>query len=252
MKIIRIVFILSFFYLISYTNLSAREVVLVGDDGYPPYSYIENGEPKGIYVEVLRKIFKKIDGYEVKFKMLPWKRCIKNIKTGKSIAFFPPYFAEHRETWTDFSEPILQEQTIVFGKAEKLRGKTKWPDDFYTSKIGLNDGFNPEAMAGKKFATAIKLGLLSVDEAKNNSANLKKLQSDRIDFYVNNKVIDISDYPDIKRGIVAKNNWGYLGFTKNEYEYSGYLNDFKIRFNDAVIKIKQTDEIQKIVNSYIK
>ena len=252
MKNARIVFILSVFYLFSYTNLSAREVVLVGDDAYPPYSYLENEKPMGIYIDVLKKIFEKIDGYEVKFEMLPWKRCIKNIKAGRNVAFFPPYYAEHREAWTEFSEPILQEQTIVFGKAEKLKGKTKWPEDFYTCTIGMNDGFDPEAMAGKKFAIAIKMGLIKIYEAKNNTANLKKLSSERIDFYLNDKIIDISDYPDIKRGIVAKNNWGYLGFTKNNFEFSEYLNDFKIRFNDAVRKIKQTDEIQKIINSYIK
>ena len=61
---------------------------------------------------------------------------------------------------------------------------------------------------------------------------------------------DTSAYPDIKRGIVAKNNWSYLGFTKKDFEFSEYLNDFKIKFNEAVKKTKQTDEIKKIIQSY--
>ncbi len=252
MKRALLLHLILFFFFLSCINVSAREVVLVGDDAYPPYSYVENGNPKGIYVDVIKKIFDGIEGYEVKFKMMPWKRCIKNIKEGKSVAFFPPYHAEHRQAWTDFSEPILQEQTVVFGTAEKLKGKTKWPEDFYNHKVGLNDGFNPESMAGAKFATAVKMGMIKIDEAKDSKSNLTKLSKGRIDFYLNDKMTDTSKYPDIKRGIVAKTNWGYLGFTKKDLEYSEFLNDFKIMFNDAVKKIKQTDEIKKIIGSYIK
>jgi len=79
-----------------------------------------------------------------------------------SAYFFPPYYAEHREAWTEFSEPILQEQSVVFSKTVKLKGKTKWPEDFYNYIIGLNAGFNPESMAGKEFATAIKMGLIKL------------------------------------------------------------------------------------------
>ena len=252
MKTGKLLLLILFFFFLSCISLSAREVVLVGDEAYPPYSYVENGKPKGIYVDIVKKIFEKIDGYEVKFKMLPWKRCIKNIKEGKNVAFFPPYYSEPREAWTEFSEPILQEQTVVFGKAEKLKGKTKWPEDFYNHTIGLNNGFNPESMAGKKFATAVKMGMIKIDEAKDYKANLSKLSKGRIDFYLNDKMTDTSKYPDIKRGIIAKHNWGYLGFTKQDLQFSEFLQDFKIKFNDAVKKIKQTDEIQKTVDSYIK
>lgn len=109
----------------------AKEVVLLGDDAYPPYSYLEDGVAKGVYVDVIRKVFDKIDGYEVKFDLKPWKRCIKYVKEGKNVGFFPPYFSEERNTWTEFSEPILEEQVVVYGKAEKLAGKTVWPNDFF-------------------------------------------------------------------------------------------------------------------------
>jgi len=244
---------LTFFVFFFYVGfLQAREVVLIGDDGYPPYSYQENGKAKGIYVDVIKKVFDKIDGYEVKFKMLPWKRCIDNIKKGKNIAFFPPYYSKARLTWIDFSEPILEEQTIIFGKKTKLAGKKKWPEDFYNSTIGLNDGFNPETMGGKKFSLAVKMGLIKVEEARNNYLNLRKMMKDRIDFYINDKLIDISKFPDIKRGLAVKTNWGYLGFTKKDFEFSSYFNDFKIKFNDALKELKKTSEINNIIESYIK
>ncbi|MGM0609361.1 MAG: substrate-binding periplasmic protein [Candidatus Muiribacteriota bacterium] len=251
MKTIRIFLFLMFVLIFSGSAVNAKEVVLLGDDAYPPYSYSENSKPSGIYVDVIKRIFDRMDGYEVKFKMLPWKRCISNIKKGENIAFFPPYYSKAREDWTVFSEPILKEQTVVFGKEEKLKGKTEWPKDFYNSTFGMNDGFNPETMAGKKFAAAVKLGNIKIDEGRDNETNLKKLVLGRIDFYINDKLIDTSGYPEIKRGIAAKTNWGYLGFTKKDFNFNTYYEDFKIQFNKAVKEIKKTDEIDKIINKYI-
>ncbi|MDY0360402.1 MAG: transporter substrate-binding domain-containing protein [Desulforegulaceae bacterium] len=250
MRLLRFCLLISVFFLVFFSNSFAREVVLLGDSGYPPYSFEENGEAKGIYVDVIKRIFERIDGYEVKFTMLPWKRCIDEIKKGEAIAFFPPYYSEEREDWLVYSKPILEEQTIVFGKEGKIKNKNIWPDDFYNSTIGLNAGFDHETMGGKKFANAIKMGMIKVEEAKNNELNLKKLSVDRIDFYINDKMIDISKFPEIKRGVVVKVNWGYLGFTKDDFKFSSYYEDFKIKFNQAVTEIQKTDEIEQVIKKY--
>jgi len=46
--------------------LQAKTAVTVYcDNNYPPYSYVENGETRGIYVEVLTKAFSRMEAYEV-------------------------------------------------------------------------------------------------------------------------------------------------------------------------------------------
>lgn len=234
-----------------FVNLSAQEIILLGDDAYPPYSYYEKGEARGIYVDIIKEAFKSIENYEVKFEMMPWKRCITNIKKGRNIAFFPPYHSEEREAWINFSEPILQEQVVVFGKEKNLVGKTKWPEDFYGYTIGLNAGFSPASMAGQSFDLAVKNNKVTVDEGKNNEINLKKLEAGRIDFYINDKFIDTSAYPSIKRGIVAKNNLGYLGFTKHQNNFT-YYGDFKTKFDKAIKQMKSSGKIDEIINTYAK
>ena len=115
-----------------------QKVVVYGDNGYPPYSYLENDVPKGVYVDILQTAFSRMSDYEVTIEMKPWKRGVHLVKSGKVMALFPPYYSDERTLWMNFSEPILQEQVVVFGKADNLAGKSKWPEDFYNSKIGMN------------------------------------------------------------------------------------------------------------------
>ena len=42
-----------------------QQVVLYGDDDYPPYSYVERGEFKGIYVDLLKQAAGLLFGEEI-------------------------------------------------------------------------------------------------------------------------------------------------------------------------------------------
>lgn len=110
--------------IVCFSGVSAQQPVTVyGDKDYRPYAYEENGEARGIYVNILREAFAKMPGYDVTIAMLPWKRGLDYIRKGKGIALFPPYHAPDRDSWILFSEPILEEQVIIFGRAETLADK---------------------------------------------------------------------------------------------------------------------------------
>ena len=226
-------------------------VTIYGDDSYPPYSYQENNKPKGIYVEVLKKVFSEMPEYEVTFKMTPWNLGLSCIKRGECLALFPPYYDEDRRPWMLLSEPILKEEVVVFGKIEKLKGKTKWPQDFLGSQIGLNKGFSLDALGGNDFFDACKAGKIIVQEARNNEYNLKKLEKGRIDFYLNDRLIDISKHPSIAQGIVTKTNYGHLGFTRNDKKFN-YLSDFKKQFDSIIIQMKSSKQIEKMIEKYLE
>ena len=230
----------------------ANQVTLYGDASYPPYSYADNGKAAGIYTEIIKKAFDKIDGYEVAFEMLPWKRGISYVKEGTGLALFPPYFSQERTEWMTYSEPILPETIVVFGKKEKLEGKTKWPEDFFGSTVSLNSGFDPEGTGTKAFKDAIETGKIKLDDqGKDNLTNLKKLSIGRSDFYINDQLIDISEFPDIVRGIEINKNNGYLGFTKNTEKFP-FIPDLLEKFNKAINEMKASGEIEKIIESHKK
>ena len=229
---------------------ATQQVVVYGDKAYPPYSYEEEGAPKGIYVDILRIAFNRMEDYDVEIKAIPWSRGIKDVKEGRSFALFPPYYTEKRDPWMLFSTPILQEKVVVFGTAEKLAGKTRWPEDFYGQRIGLNRGYNPFSMGGDAFGKAHQTGKIYIDEARNSVNNLKKLERDRIDFYINDQLTDISKHPTIIRGLVANKNHGYLGFTKSDN--FNYTADFKKDFDLIIEQMIASGEIERILNGYLK
>lgn len=228
------------------------EVTIYGDHSYPPYSYSDNKKPAGVYVEIIEKAFTRIEGYELTIEVVPWKRGIKYIKDGYGAALFPPYFSEERVPWMLFSEPILPETVVVFGKSEKLAGKTKWPEDFYGSTIGMNAGFGIVTMGTQAFKDAIDAGKIKLDaQGRKNIYNLKKLEMDRFDFYINDQMIDISEFKSITRGIEVTQNHGYLGFTRKQDDFP-FIPDLKAKFDKVILDMKFSGEIGMIVNSYKK
>lgn len=228
-----------------------QELTIYGDSNYPPYSYEENGQAKGIYVNILEAAFSKMTNYNVTIKMIPWKKGMKYLKQGKIVALFPPYYSNERNIWIHFSEPILEEKVAVFGKPENLEGKTKWTDDFHGESFGINRGFGIEAVGGIKFAKSCHAGTISVEEIDTTKQSLMLLMRDRITFYINDRFIDITSYPSIKCGMIINTNYGHLGFTRKSEKYN-YLPDFKQKLDKIIQQMKAANEINTIFDKYAK
>lgn len=233
---------------------ASQKVVVYGDDGYPPYSYGEGREVKGIYVDILKEAFSKMEGYDVEIKVLPWKRLLSKLEAGKIVAGFPPYKVASRP-WMVYSEPILQENVVVFGLKSKVEGKTKWPEDFYGLRVGLNHGFSYENLLGHEGAEAVKAGKLTVEEAMDSTTNLRKLVAGRIDIYVNDQLTDISKFASGEDPVVLASTvggqWGYLGFSSDNSSFP-YADDFRAAFDEAIKEMKNSGKIEEILNNYMK
>ena len=75
------------------TSVFAKtNVVIYGDDSYPPYSYVDSGRMTGIYTVVLERIFSKMPEYNVTIKGAivkcgVWRSCSGLLM---SLHFFHP------------------------------------------------------------------------------------------------------------------------------------------------------------------
>lgn len=234
---------------------SAQDAFVVyGDESYPPYSYMDPGTKKaaGIYVEILQMAFAKMPEYKVDIQVTPWKRALSLVETGDGMAVFPPYYNQERAAWMNFSEPILDETIVVYGKEEKLKGKAKWPEDFYGSTVGINFGFVPGNLGGKAFADAIKAGKITLDDGgKSNESCLSKIELGRLDFYLNDRLIDIRSAPSVRRSsVVASTNQGYLGFTKKTAKFP-QLPAFKAKFDGVIKDLKKSGAIAAVLKKHM-
>ena len=170
------------------------------------------------------------------------------VKKGKAVGFFPPYYSKERTKWAKFSEPILAEKSSVYALSKTLKGKKRFPEDFYGMTVCLNKGFTL-LTGGERMKVAIEHGDLNLVYGKNNRACLGRVYRGLADFYVNDQLIDISEFSEIQRGLSATENFGHIGFTLKEKKYP-YLNDFETKFNKVIIEMKKSGEIDQILKNY--
>ncbi len=239
------------------------DVVVYADDAYPPYSYAEKGEARGIYAEIFRKAFAQMPEYHVEIKPVPWKRGLKMLETGEGFALYPPYFRPQERPYMKYSTPVLSESVAVFCSpaiAERVERK-RWPEDFYGLRFGINAGFS---LGGESFDKAVKSGQIIVDPASGNHVNLEKLNLQRIDCYMNDRFSILWEWRHmnaeglnrdgakiIETAIVGAEQ-GYLGYTERDNGRFAYKNDFIVEFNKIIEAMRRTGEIQRIAERMLE
>jgi polar amino acid transport system substrate-binding protein len=239
------------------------DVVVFSDEAYPPYSYAENGEARGIYAEIFRKAFAQMPEYRVQIKPMPWKRGLKMLESGDGFALFPPYFRPQERPFMKYSTPILPESVAVFcSEAIAARVERKrWPEDYFGLRFGLNTGFS---LGGEKFSQAVKDGHIILDQANGNRINLEKLILQRIDCYMNDRFSILWEWRHmnaeglnhdgvkiIDTGIVGVEQ-GYLGYTDRDNGRFPYKEDFIIQLNKIIENMRRTGEISRIVDRILE
>jgi polar amino acid transport system substrate-binding protein len=239
-------------------------VTVYADAGYQPYSYAgKQGEPAGLYYEIVKVAFGRMQGYQITIKPVPWKRGMAMLKSGTAFALYPPYMNLKEEPFTwPYSLPLFEEIVVaVCTKEVAAKRRTRWPEDFYGLTIGNNSGF---LVGGDKFVAAVKAGKIKVEESANTRANILKLGMKRTDCYINDRVsIRLTEDQLVREGklsptrvgvelAVIATEQGFLGFTDRDGGKFPYKTDFLKQFNAIVYDMKRNGEIDTIARSYFK
>ena len=239
------------------------EVTVYSDDSYPPYSYAEKGEAKGIYPEIFRKAFAQMPQYHVDIKPVPWKRGLRMLETGEGFALFPPYFRPKERPFMKYSAPVLSESVAVFCSsaiADRV-SRTRWPDDYYGLRFGINAGFS---LGGESFDQAVKNGQIILDQASGNHVNLEKLILQRIDCYINDRYSILWEWRHINEEGLNRDGakivetatvaaeQGYLGYTDRDNGRFPFKNDFVTDLNKIIENMRRTGEIQRITDRILE
>jgi len=170
---------------LSFVNVSAsaaqQTLEFATLDNFAPFTWQEGKEAKGIDVDILKELCKRIH-VNCKISFMPWKRVMYYTETGKKDGGFAAFKTSEREAFGHFLELpfhyskynifVLKGQEFPFEKIEDLRGKL----------LGKNSGFN----LGEKMAAAVVSGKTVFDEAKDAKANIAKLLKGRIQGYIGN------------------------------------------------------------------
>jgi ABC-type amino acid transport substrate-binding protein len=80
------------------------KLIVGGDHDCPPYEFLENGEPTGFDIELMRAVA-EVMGFEVEFRLGPWVKVRQDLEQGRINALAGMYYSVDRSRLVDFSVP---------------------------------------------------------------------------------------------------------------------------------------------------
>lgn len=226
-----------------------EDIVIYGNDSKPPKYFIENNQPKGILIDIMKYVDTKLQE-SFSYKLYPWKRAYSKALRGDGGIIGLSKNKERLEIF-DYSD-VMYYDTLLF---VVIKGNEFTYNDVNDLK-GKKIGCQRNASFGDNFEEAKKY--LIFEEDNSNKTRLLKLLNKRIDVAligpgkvgVDNVIKnDELLYKNRDKFIIIKkpfkNDPNYLGFAK-KMKMKGFLKDFNKVLNEGI----QSGEIQNILNKW--
>ncbi len=226
----------------------AENLVIYGDEAYPPIIALREGKPAGILPAIIARI-EGLTGDKYELRLTPWKRAYEMALRGEGGINNVSY-NEERSKIFDFSKPIydddiqivtLKDHAFPFTRIEDLKGKV----------IGGLIG----ACYGAEVDKAIAAGLFTMERDVSQVGRLRKLLAGRQDaaFVGNGQAgfeLIINSHDELRanreRFLVLPTPLTrdplHIAFLKTMNK-----RDALERFNKALDKLKLSGELKKIV-----
>ncbi len=178
----KIRFVLLFLMLFPHNGFGKDiEVIIYVDNGYKPFSYIEDDEARGMYIDVLKAVFKKMNGFKVRMTPVPWKRGKHMMEKGSGFGLAPAFY--HGHDWPylyPYSLPFYTETIIAICNENILKQpKPDWPEDYKGLNIGNVAGY--DGWGGDKFRALVRDGKIDYFELNGSEKIIRTLLTKRCD-----------------------------------------------------------------------
>lgn len=144
------------------------------DQENPPFMYLKDGVPSGLYPALVGEAFKRMNA-PVTLECLPWNRVIAGADAG-DWGVGGIYQNEERLKKYDYSAPIFEEKLQIFvmqGNEFTFAGVA----DLSGKTVGVMRGWS----YGDEFDKAVAAGSITKEEIESDEMNFKKLIAGRID-----------------------------------------------------------------------
>lgn len=242
-----------------------QAVTILVDDAYKPYSYFADGQVRGMYVDVLRAVFARMDGYAVTLEAVPWPRGKKMMEEGTGLGLAPAFF--HGHDWPylyPYSLPFYTETIIAVCTAENLaQPRPNWPDDYKGLIIGNVAGFS--GWGGEAFYKLVEAKQIFYEEAPSSSSNILKLGAQRVDcVMMEERAFDYEykrlresgeyeeTYAEAVKGAVIGTDPVYIGYSKTARTKGLYpfQDDFMQTFDSILYTMLKSGEVSEIMDAY--
>ncbi|BBB67679.1 hypothetical protein UNDYM_3426 [Undibacterium sp. YM2] len=170
---------------------------------YPPYEYIEQGEVKGIAVDIIKEAF-RLMGHQVSINIYPMRRSLEMVKNGEADGIFTVFKTPEREKYIIYSNEAVLQLTISLW----TRNDSNINFDGELARLApYRFGAVRGISYGSRFDEFIKSGVLNVELASDQTSAIRMALAQRFD-------------------ILISNHAGAI----HEMKKMGLLNDFKVLY----------------------
>lgn len=227
----------------------ADDIAIFSGDGSPPKMYLQDGQSKGILVDIMSYADEKMPLHRLQVGLYPWARAYLQSSAGRG-GIMGLSWSQRRDDLFDYSAPLfIDEVVIVVRKDQVFPFKTL--SDLKGKRVGMVRG----ASFGEDFQRALDANLFKVDGDSGAQQRLSKLMLGRIDcalfnvgkagfeeaLRLNQMLIPLKDQLVVLQ-VPLRRDPNYLAFPK-EMNMKGWL----VEFNQVIRQGYASGDIQKIV-----
>lgn len=246
-KLYSVLCILCFLMICGCTKTAALDVVTLQ---YPPYEYLEDGEVKGVAVEIVKEVFKRMKR-PINISLYPWDKSLDMIKMGEADAIFSIFKTPEREAFANYSHEVLIPQVIALFVTKDSHIVF---DGDLTKLSKYTFGVVRTVSYGSIFDDAVKNGVIqSIETSETGEENMKKLLQGRFDVLISNRygalvIVKRMNKTDRVRELAPaiQSVPSYIAFSKKRR-----LTSLRDEFDIILRNMKNDGTYDKIIRSYI-
>lgn len=224
----------------------AKEYVAVGIN-FPPLMFEKDGKTAGFYFDMLKLIQKKMPDIEIKTKLYPTKRMLKVIQETPNAFALGIARTPEREPDYKWAGPSIATTMGLFKLKKRSDILIKSEADIKRYKTGTCRGYAFNEILKGMGVPESKIEVVSSDVQ-----NVRKLHKNRIALMA---TLDIVFAEILKQTEYKWNEFEMayvMGKSDMYYAFNKSIEDSLVmQFQDAIDKIRQTEEYDNLVKRYI-
>ncbi|WP_038292077.1 substrate-binding periplasmic protein [Zooshikella ganghwensis] len=229
----------------------AEELVFNTQD-FPPFNYTVDNKVEGPAADIIRAACQALS-YSCKFKLLPWRRAINEVKEGKAHGLFVIGWNKERDQWLYYSPPLMETAYGFFVRKSNTLNYS-----------GLKDieGYRVGVFGPSNTSKSLEKIKQSMESESLNAIHIKMV-SDDINIF---KMLDdpkrnltsVYSNKDVGMAIIHQVNLGnirYAGSHKKLNYYFGLSKEFTDKkvadaFSNTVSDMRNSGKLKEILDSY--
>lgn len=184
-----------------------KQVVTLTSDPWPPYVLGELGKEAtgGLGVEIMHRIFARIEGVDVRFPPMPWKRALRAVKQGTMDGIAVLLKTPEREQYMEYTDVLLASPNLLWYSTRRFPAGFEWErfEDFAPYNLAVVRGHS----YGEEIDKVIEAGFLRVTEVTSAEQMFTMLARGRIDLALANAAVGfalVKKYAHVSKIIAVK------------------------------------------------